>query len=50
MLEIKILLICREVVYWNKMLVNSFLFKNENVVLLYSKDYVFNNEDKYKLF
>lgn len=47
--ETKILLTCREVVYRNKMSANSFLFKNENVVLLHSKDHALNNEDKHKL-
>lgn len=50
MLNIKIFMICREVVFRNKMVKNCFLFKKENVVYLYNDENVLIYEDKYNLF
>lgn len=43
-------MICREVVFRNKMVKNCFLFKKENVVYLYNDENVLIYEDKYNLF
>lgn len=48
--KIKIFMICWEIVFRNDVLLDIFLLKKENVIMLYSDEYVLNDEDKYKLF
>lgn len=45
----KVLMTCREVVYRNKQALNTFLTKEENVVLLQSKEFALNENDKREL-
>lgn len=50
MVKTKILMTCRKVVYKNETLSKSVLFKNDNVILLDSKENELNETDKCKLF
>lgn len=49
MKETKVLMTCREVVYRNEYLTNTFLSKNENVVQLNSDENALTDQDKYNL-
>lgn len=46
MSKTKVLMTCRETVFKNETLAESFLCKNDNVVLLHSKEIALNNQDK----
>lgn len=48
--KIKIFMICWEIVFRNDVLLDIFWLKKKNVIMLYSDEYVLNDEDKYKLF
>lgn len=49
MSDTKLLMTCRETVFRNKKLFNSFLLKKENIIFLHSQENELNDQDKHKL-